>query len=204
MLLAPKIADRLASLKRIVLGSASPRRSQILRENMHIKNFEVIVSGFAEDLEKTNPRDYVAATCYHKALEILQRRQPSPPPMGTPAAPSLPIDLLITADTIVVCDEKILEKPGNVEEAMAMLSLLSGRKHQVLTAVSIALRREASSSTTDYSEAAKNERRGGAGAGDDPYVFDSFIETIFYSYLLSLFCSYCECWYPSYIVGERV
>lgn len=44
-------------------------------------------------------------------------------------------DLLICADTIVLLDEKILEKPKNEEEAFVMLSSLSGKKHEVLTGV---------------------------------------------------------------------
>jgi septum formation protein len=45
--------------------------------------------------------------------------------------------LIIAADTIVTCAGKILGKPGSAEEACKMLSLLSGRSHQVITAVCV-------------------------------------------------------------------
>jgi len=53
----------------------------------------------------------------------------------------LPVRPVLTADTTVTLDGRILGKPANVTEAMDMLRLLSGRTHQVLT--SIALRRDA-------------------------------------------------------------
>ncbi len=43
--------------------------------------------------------------------------------------------ILITADTIVSIDDEILGKPGNFKEAVCMLQMLSGRKHDVITAV---------------------------------------------------------------------
>jgi septum formation protein len=44
---------------------------------------------------------------------------------------------ILAADTSVVCEGQILGKPANQEEAVRMLSLLSGRKHQVLTAIAV-------------------------------------------------------------------
>jgi septum formation protein len=44
---------------------------------------------------------------------------------------------VLGADTLVVCDQKIMEKPRNAEEAAAMLRQLSGRSHEVLTAVAM-------------------------------------------------------------------
>jgi septum formation protein len=44
-----------------------------------------------------------------------------------------PNELLITADTVVICGNKILNKPADAAEAIAMLTLLSGAKHQVVT-----------------------------------------------------------------------
>lgn len=48
-----------------------------------------------------------------------------------------PADLVIGADTVVYCDGKILGKPGTVQEAQKMLSMLSGRKHVVYTGVTV-------------------------------------------------------------------
>lgn len=49
------------------------------------------------------------------------------------AVPAAPGDVVLAADTIVVCDGKILGKPHSKEEAKQMLRLLSGRDHQVMT-----------------------------------------------------------------------
>ena len=46
-------------------------------------------------------------------------------------------DILLTADTIVVADNKILGKPADKAEAFAMLSMLSGREHEVITGVTL-------------------------------------------------------------------
>ena len=47
-------------------------------------------------------------------------------------------ELVITADTIVVVDNAVLGKPGDVDEAKSMLRLLSGREHRVITGVTVA------------------------------------------------------------------
>ena len=47
-------------------------------------------------------------------------------------------DILVTADTVVILDNKILGKPADVEDAKGMLRRLSGRKHEVITGVTIA------------------------------------------------------------------
>jgi len=49
------------------------------------------------------------------------------------------IDLIISADTIVVADGKIFEKPGTKEEAISMLAQLSGKQHEVHTVVCLLL-----------------------------------------------------------------
>ena len=46
-------------------------------------------------------------------------------------------DVVIAADTIVVCEGRVLGKPGTEEEAVRMLRLLSGRDHQVMTGVTV-------------------------------------------------------------------
>jgi len=48
------------------------------------------------------------------------------------------IDIIVAADTAVVCQGKILGKPGSVEEATTMLNLLSGKSHEVLTGLAVA------------------------------------------------------------------
>jgi septum formation protein len=71
--------------------------------------------------DKGDPFSEVAAVSYKKAMAV--EREPE--------------DLVIAADTIVVCQGKILGKPGSEEEAAAMLRLLSGGDHQVMTGMTV-------------------------------------------------------------------
>lgn len=121
---------------KIVLASSSPRRQSILRDNLGL-DFTVMVPDFAEDVDKSSCRDaedYVSRTCKFKAQEVAIR--------VSLHNRIVPTDIIIAADTIVVLDDTILEKPSSVENAIAMLSNLSGRQHRVLTAVTIAYRRD--------------------------------------------------------------
>lgn len=66
------------------------------------------------------------------------------------AAPAGPQDVVIAADTIVVCGGRILGKPGTEERAAEMLRLLSGRDHQVMTGFTV--RRGSTGSDPDRGE----------------------------------------------------
>lgn len=114
----------------IVLASQSPRRFAILKENIGL-NFEVKISGCEEDIDKascSSPTEYVIRTARLKADAVLTSLK----------LDNCYTDLLIAADTIVVCNNVILEKPGDKETAKSMLRMLSGQSHTVLTAVSLA------------------------------------------------------------------
>ena len=117
----------------IVLASQSPRRASILKNNLGL-NFEIVVSNFAENIDKStcpSPHDYVLQTAHMKAsdvaLSLIDKQK---------QLKLLP-DLIISADTIVVRDNAILEKPENEQAARDMLNSLSGRSHKVLTGISI-------------------------------------------------------------------
>ncbi|MDR2469675.1 MAG: Maf-like protein [Tannerella sp.] len=108
---------------RMVLASASPRRRELL-SGLGI-DFEVrVMSGVDEsypaDLPAVDVPEYLArkkAAAY--ALDM--RRD----------------ELIITADTVVVLDGEILEKPLDRDDAVRMLKLLSGRVHEVVTGVAL-------------------------------------------------------------------
>ena len=105
----------------LVLASASPRRSELLR-NAAIQ-FIVDPAHVREEpgpLER--PLDYAKRLAREKALTALARH---------------PHDAVLGADTVVVVDEHLLEKPADAEDAARMLRLLSGRAHQVITGVSV-------------------------------------------------------------------
>ena len=104
----------------LILASASPRRRELL-SSLGL-DFEVVVAGIDEkpwDQEK--PTSYALRNASEKAREVWQRQ-------GGDA-------LVLAADTIVVKDEHILEKPADADHAMSMLRQLSGRSHEVITGV---------------------------------------------------------------------
>ena len=104
----------------LILASASPRRKELLGL-FHIP-FEIRVADIDEtmDPEKT-PFDEVARVSGLKAA----------------ALNAAPDDVVVAADTIVVCEGKVLGKPRDEADAVAMLRLLSGRDHQVMTGVTV-------------------------------------------------------------------
>jgi septum formation protein len=113
----------------LYLASASPRRRELLAQVG--LNIEVLVQDIDESpVAGESPERYVTRLAQQKAVAAL--RDPRC---------RLPLPVL-AADTTVVCSGQVLGKPGTLNEARQMLQLLSGRTHQVLTAVAVALRNE--------------------------------------------------------------
>ncbi|HET7441506.1 MAG TPA: Maf family protein [Terriglobales bacterium] len=103
----------------LVLASASPRRQELLR-NAGIA-FEVLPTDIPEIPEPGEaPRNFAERLARAKARAAAQQR---------------PHDTILGADTIVVVDGSILGKPSDTADAARMLRLLSGKTHQVTTAV---------------------------------------------------------------------
>lgn len=116
----------------IILASASPRRSSIMNEQLGL-NVRAIASGFAEDLDKGSlkPVFYVQETARQKALEVFGRCE-----KPFKAQHNRPPSLVIGADTVVVLDGEIMEKPSSMEDARRMLRALSDAgTHSVITGV---------------------------------------------------------------------
>lgn len=112
------------STVKLVLASASPRRKTLL-EQIGLQ-FEVHPSHIPEPpLVDQTPATYAEELARDKAAEIAQE---------------FPDRLVIGADTIVIVDATVLGKPVDEQDAYHMLSLLSGRSHQVITAYSIQLK----------------------------------------------------------------
>jgi septum formation protein len=110
----------------ICLGSASPRRAELLQQIG--VNFEVSVAEIDESVrEKELPADYVMRMASEKAERVWQSNQDT-------SLARLPV---LAADTAVVLGNRIMGKPVNREQGMEMLTALSGRSHEVLTAVSL-------------------------------------------------------------------
>ena len=104
----------------IILASQSPRRRELL--GLFGLPFTICVADIDETMDPSKPAaDEVARVSRCKALAVHR---------GEDA-------VVIAADTIVVCQGKVLGKPHTPEEAVQMLSLLSGRDHQVMTGVTV-------------------------------------------------------------------
>lgn len=103
-----------------ILASQSPRRRELM-EHLDIP-FTVCPADIDETMDLSrDPRQEVARVSLHKAR----------------AVPAEPQDVVIGADTIVVCDGRVLGKPHSPQEAEEMLRLLSGRTHEVMTGLSV-------------------------------------------------------------------
>jgi septum formation protein len=104
----------------LILASASPRRQELLK--LFGVPFSVRIADIDETMDPGKaPYDEVARVSRKKAL----------------AVPHDAEDVVIAADTIVVCEGRVLGKPHSQAEAAEMLRLLSGRDHQVMTGCTI-------------------------------------------------------------------
>lgn len=118
----------------IYLASQSPRRSQLLTQ-LGIAH-ELLLAGPEEDAESLEatrvgeaPADYVVRVTRAKLDAAVARH----------AARGLAPAPILCADTTVAVDQRILGKPADAAEAGEMLRSLSGRAHQVHTAVAVAV-----------------------------------------------------------------
>ncbi len=107
----------------IILASGSPRRREILG-NLGIK-FKIVTSEKEEKINSSVPEEVVKELSEMKATDVYDR-------IGEAEGDNF---LIIGADTVVACDGKILGKPGNRENAIKMIKMLSGREHFVHTGV---------------------------------------------------------------------
>jgi len=104
----------------LILASASPRRQELLK--LFGVPFAVRVADIDETMDPGKlPFDEVGRVSCRKALAVDRDTD----------------DVVIAADTIVVCEGRVLGKPHTEEEAAEMLRLLSGRDHQVMTGCTV-------------------------------------------------------------------
>ncbi len=107
----------------LILGSASPRRKEIL--GFYKVPFEQIRPEFDESsVPVTMPPKEFARYIAKKKAEELAAKYPDRP--------------ILTADTIVALENKIYTKPKDFEDALRILAILSGKRHVVFTAVCVA------------------------------------------------------------------
>ena len=118
-----QVQIRIIVIYKIILASNSPRRKELLKGldiDFEVRVIPDIDESYPPDLSPEEIPGYIAQK---KAAVYLASMQAD--------------ELIITADTIVVLDGDILEKPADKNDAIRMLTRLSGRKHQVITAVAL-------------------------------------------------------------------
>lgn len=121
-----KVLQKMEDNMDIILASKSPRRKELLSQ-IGIK-YRCMPSDKEEVITKSSPYEVVQELSVQKAEDIEQKCEITED------------TIIIGADTVVACDEKILGKPQNTENAFEMLRLISGRQHQVYTGVTVIFR----------------------------------------------------------------
>ena len=149
--------------KKIILASASPRRRELLTQIG--LDFDVVVSETEEKITSTEPAKVVEELSAQKAEAVWEKLCSMTASQGSvtnaerleegsgvsrtdegsevydpeqKSGESTITDIIVLgADTVVACDGKILGKPADTEAAVAMLTMLQGRGHEVYTGVTI-------------------------------------------------------------------
>ncbi len=108
----------------IYLASKSPRRREIL-DQIGVPYEPLVVTVDEQRGEGETPEDYVVRLAREKATAGA----------ALMLARGLVVRPVLGADTLVICEGEVMEKPTNQQQATTMLRQLSGREHQVLTAI---------------------------------------------------------------------
>ena len=113
-------------IKSIVLASASPRRRELL-STLGV-NFTVLVADTDESCTLSDPTQYAEELARRKGRAVLEMLE---------ARNEAENVVILSADTVVVCDGEILGKPRDPDDARRMLTLLRGRSHHVITGIGV-------------------------------------------------------------------
>ncbi len=123
----PKDSTIFTALCPLFLASSSPRRIAFLQDmGLEAKNLPVSEQAEPAPLPGEDPERYALRAAKAKAFDALPRLPADAFALARPA--------LIAADTVVSLAGRILGKPGNPEQAYAMLEALAGKRHSVITA----------------------------------------------------------------------
>ena len=108
--------------KQLILASSSPQRL-ILLKTIGVIPDQIVPANIDEIPEKNEkPRDFVLRMSKEKALDVSK---------------NFPNSFILSGDTIVACGRRIIGKPSDRDNAKQILNLLSGRRHQVLSAITL-------------------------------------------------------------------
>ena len=164
--------------KKIILASASPRRRELLSQIG--LDFEVVVSETEEKITSTEPAKVVEELSAQKAEAVWEKLCSMTASQGSvtnaerleegsgvsrtdegsevydpeqKSGETTITDIIVLgADTVVACDGKILGKPADTEAAVAMLTMLQGRGHEVYTGVTILYEENSERKTLTFHE----------------------------------------------------
>ncbi|MDE6443821.1 MAG: Maf family nucleotide pyrophosphatase [Muribaculaceae bacterium] len=119
---------------KIFLASKSPRRRELL-QLLRVPFTVLTIGGIDESFPAALPLREVPEYISSKKADVYRERLNDK-------------EIVITADTMVICGDKILGKPADGKEAVEMLKELSGKTHQVVTGVTLATRHSKKSFST--------------------------------------------------------
>lgn len=122
-------------MHKILLASKSPRRREIMKLlnlPFTVVTLDGIDESYPSDLKPNEVSQYIS----NKKADIYLKR------IGDN-------EMIITADTVVICENQILGKPADAEDAVRMLHQLSGKTHTVTTGVTVATAKKRVSFTTE-------------------------------------------------------
>lgn len=108
--------------RRLILASSSPRRRELLSQGGYEFTAAPPRAEEPRDLDISSPCEYAKFLARFKAAEVARR---------------YPNDIVLGADTIVVCRDRIMGKPADADEARSMLAELSSTKHVVITGLAL-------------------------------------------------------------------
>jgi len=130
-MISPKGASPIASSETragLLLASESPRRKALLAQAGIVPDLIRAADIDETPLKGELPRAHALRLAAAKAVAVAAKFRESHPPL-----------VVLGADTVVACGRRILPKPAKDEGVRACLKLLSGRRHQVMTAVALVL-----------------------------------------------------------------
>ena len=109
--------------KKLILGSNSPRRKELLA-GLNIDFTVDTGNTFEETYDPTTPHEQIPEVLSNGKSYGFHRELASD-------------EILITSDTLVLCEDHVMGKPADRDEAYRMLRLLSGKPHKVITAITL-------------------------------------------------------------------
>jgi len=111
-------------MEKLILASASPRRKEALRK------LGIPFESVSSNLDEGRDTETLKMAPHNLALYLAKKK-------ATLVSEQFPNNFVLAMDTIVVTDERIIGKPKDSDDAIAMLKLLNGKRHKVVTGITL-------------------------------------------------------------------